>query len=278
MRTRTIVSTLTLALVLTSAVAMAGPRDVAIHVTRMGGDAATAQPYVDRFLRYVESALGWPAASMSGKFLPPAREAVAYMTDGKPGIGMMEPPLYFELRRSLNLQPILQIVSADLVTPRLHVVVKDPALTGLASLAGKRVCTTLGDAPQYLSRVVLDGQVDAATAWKLKGVRQPLKGVRGVLRGECDATTLDDDQLAKAREMTGGADLRSIYTSPALPAVPAVVIGDALPAADRDALVKVMLEMCGTEKGAPVCKEMHIERFAPLDAAVFDAATKKYGD
>lgn len=257
--------------------AQAGPHDVAIHVTRLGGDTATAQPFLDRFLRHLEGAIGWPASSLAGKFLTSRKATTGYLAEVKPGLALLEPPLYFELRQQLQLKPVLQVESAELITPRLHVVVKDPALKALADLAGKRVCSTLEEYPRYLTAVVLDGQVDAAKAWKLKPVRQALKGVRGVLRGECDATTLDDSQLAKAREMTGGKELRSIHASAPLPPIPVVVLGDALPAAERDALVKGLLQVCDGEKGKAICAEMHLTRIVPVDAALFGAAEKKYG-
>jgi ABC-type phosphate/phosphonate transport system substrate-binding protein len=262
---------------LTSA-AQAGPRDIAIHVTRMGGDAASAQPYVDRFLRYMEKAVGWEAGSMKGRFLVTSREAQDYVATAQPGFGMLEPPLFFELRAKHDLKPILQLESTDLVTKTLHVVVKDPAIQALADLKGRKVCATLAEYPAYLSKVVLDGQVDAAADWKLKPVGQALRVIRGVLRGDCDATLLDDEQLAKAREITGGGDLRAIATSPALPPIPVVTFGSALPDADREALVKALLAMCDTPDGGAICKEMHIGRLVPVDEALFTAARTRLGD
>jgi hypothetical protein len=265
------------ALSLAAPAALAGPRDIAIHVTRIGGDGASAQPFVDRFLRVVEKAVGWPAASMKGAFLASRKEAQAYVDGSKPGIGIVDPPLYFEQRAAWNLVAIGQIESKELVSPRLNVVVKDPALKTLADLKGKRLWTPLADFPRYLSKVVLDGALDAS-AVNLKPVGQALKGVRGVLRGDCDATILDDDQLASAKQISGGADLRVIHASKPLPAPPVVLFGTTLPAADRDALLKALGGVCATPEGAAVCTEMHIGRFAPLDKAVLEDARKRFGD
>jgi ABC-type phosphate/phosphonate transport system substrate-binding protein len=276
MTTRRLGTALLVASTLAAGTAAAGPRDVAICVTRIGGDSASAQPYVERFLRYIETAAGWPAGSTKGSFLVTRKEATAFMSEAKPGIGMLDPPLYYELRAGQQLQPILQGDSDDLVSKRFHVVVKDPAVKSLADVKGKRLWTTLADTPRYLSKVVLDDQVDAAAQFTLKQVGQALKGVRGVLRGDCDATILDDEQLARAREITGGQDLRAIYSSPALPRIPVVVFGTAVTAADRDALVKVLLAMCGTDKGGAICREMHIGKFVPLDAAAIGDAQKRF--
>lgn len=254
----------------------AGTRDVAIYVTRMGGDSATAQPYVDRFLRYVESVTMWPVNSMKGSFLVNKKEAMAYINESKPGIGMLEPPLFFELKASVKMEPILQVLSEDLVSKRLHLIVKDPGIKTLDDLKGKRLWTTLADYPRYLSRVVLDNKVDATTHFTLKQVGQALKGVRGVLRGDCDATLVDDEQLTRAKEMTGGQDLRVIFTSPELPPIPVVVFGEALTPGERETLKKALLEMCEKGRGAEICKEMHIGKFVPLDSTTFGETEKRF--
>jgi ABC-type phosphate/phosphonate transport system substrate-binding protein len=258
--------------------AQAGPRDIAILVTRIGGDSASAQPYVDRFLRILETGVGWPANSAKGSFLTSRKNLVAYRGSAQPGLGMMDPAAYFELQKEWSLRPLLQVESAELVSSKMHVVVKGQDIRSLADLQGKRVWTTLGDYPRYLSRVVLTGQVDAGSAWSLKQIGQALKGVRGVIRGDCEATLLDDEQFAKAKEITGGAELRAIYSSPALPQIPVVEFGSSLPEKERNAFVKTLLDMCGSKAGGAVCKEMHITRFAALDKATFDAAQKRYGD
>lgn len=267
-----------LVLTAVSAPALAGPHDVAVNVTRIGGDPAAAQPYVDRFLKYVETAAGWAAGSAKGAFLTTRKAVETFVGENRPGVGIVEPPLFFERRKDWDLRPLVQVESKDLVTPRLHVVVKDPGIRSLADLKGKRVWTTLADYPTYLSRVVLAGQVNAASDWQLKQVGQALKGVRGVLRGDCDATLLDDEQLATAKGIEGGAELRAIFTSGPLPAPPVVQFGQSLTAAERDALVKALLAMCSTREGGAICQEMHVGRFVPVDKAAFDAASRLYGE
>jgi ABC-type phosphate/phosphonate transport system substrate-binding protein len=278
MRNKKIVMAITAAMMLVSVVGFAGTKDILIYVTRLGGDSASAQPYVDRFLHFLEGEIGWTASSMKGVFLVSKKEALDFISASKPGIGIMEPPLYFELRKKMQLKPIMQVESKDLVSEKLHVVVKDPAIRDLAGLKGKRVWTTLADYPVYLSRIVFGGQLDAGSQFELKQVGQALRGLRGVLRGDCDATILDDDQLAKAREIEGGKDLKTVYSSPALPPIPVVVVGSTLSEEDKNALMKTLKGMCASEKGGAICKEMHIGRFVPVNQALFSDAQKKYSE
>jgi ABC-type phosphate/phosphonate transport system substrate-binding protein len=267
-----------LAVLVAATTTIAGPKDIAIHLTRLGGNSVLAQPYVDSFLRYIESAVGWAPTAMAGSFHVSKKNAIAYVAKAQPGIGIMEPALYFEYRQAWQLQIILQAESRDLVADRLHVVVKDPGFKGLANLKGKRLWTTLADSPRYLSKVVLAGQVDAAAYFDLGFVHNALTGARGVLRGDCDAALLDEDQFAEAKEMEGGNHLRAIYDSPALPPLPVVVFGAALTAEERQALAKALLGMSGTSEGAAICRKMHIARFSEPDTALFADIQNRYGD
>lgn len=278
MRNRIITTIIAPVVLLAAAVAAAAPRDVAVCVTRLGGDSAAAQPYIDTFLRFLEAEVGWPPVSSKGSFLVSKEEVLAFIASARPGIGIMDPQLYFELKKSAHLTPFLQVESADLVSPRLHLVVKQPAFQGLADLRGKRLWTTIADYPRYLSRVVLDGRVNASEHFLLKQIGQALKGVRGVLRGDCEATILDDEQLAKAREIAGGGELRVIQTSPALPPIAVTAFGTALPGSDRDALTAALLAMCGSPRGGPICAELRIAKFTPVNAALFADAQKRYGE
>jgi ABC-type phosphate/phosphonate transport system substrate-binding protein len=277
-RTRIPLPATVLAALFTAAAAVAGPKDVAMHLTRLGGNSVLAQPYVESFLRYIEAATGWTPASMNGTFHVSKKGAIAYVARAQPGIGIMEPALYFEYRQAWQLQLILQAESKDLVADQLHVVVKDPAVKGLADLKGRRLWTTLADYPRYLSKVVLGGQVDAAGYFVLDQVHQALTGARGVLRGDCDAAILDDDQFARAKEMEGGENLRTIFDSPALPPLPVVVFGDALTAAERQVIAKALIEMSGNARGSAICRRMHIGRFAELNSALFSEIQQRYGE
>jgi ABC-type phosphate/phosphonate transport system substrate-binding protein len=255
--------------------AQAGGRDFIVYTTRLGGDAETAQPYIDRFASHLEGLTGFPKSSLKGRFAPGKKEALAFIESQKPGFGVLEPSLYLELRKSHNLSPIADVNGKDLNSPNLHVVVKDPAVKGLDDLKGKKLWTHLADVPSFLGQVVLDGKEPPDKRFALKQVSSALKAARAVLRGEADAAILDDEQLAAAKKMEGGDKLRSVFDSATLPPVVAVMFGGSA-AADQKALAKSLLSLCASKGGADICKEMHIENFTPPNAAVWSAAQKRY--
>lgn len=280
-RMRTMISSHRLALAVTalltlpSVASAAPPHDFSIYAIRMGGDAAQAKPYVDRFARHLETVTGWPTASSNGAFFTSRKEAVAALDAQKPGWAVVEPSLYFELRKSHKAVAVAQVVSSDLNTAQLHVIVKDPAIKSLSDLSGKRVWTQLADAGKYLSNVVFDGKGAAETRFQLKQVGVVTKGIRAVIRGEADATLVDPDQLVEAKKMEGGADLRSVYTSEALPGL-LVVAFPQLAAADQKKLSTALIGMCATANGGPVCKEMHIQKFEAVNSAQLSTTEKRY--
>ena len=138
--------------------AYAGPKDFMIFTPGLGGDAEQAKPYIDRFGQLLDKQLGWPAGSAKGTFYSSRKEALAGITPQKPGFGVMEASLYLEMRAAHKAEVLAQVDSEDLNSPRLHVVVKNPAYKSLADLAGKKLWTTLADSPKYLGNVVLDSK------------------------------------------------------------------------------------------------------------------------
>ena len=274
-----LVSGLTLALAGSAAAlgsAHAGPKDFIIFTPGLGGDPDVAKPYIDKFAQFLEGAMAWPKGSTKGTFLTSRKEALGAIDSQKPGFGVMEASLYLEVRKAHKAEVLAQVDSADLNSPRMHVVVKNPAYKTLADLGGKKLWTTLADSPKYLGSVVLDGKGAAETRFELKQVGVFSKGVRAVLRGEADATLVNDEQLAAAKKMEGGADLRVIYDSPALPALVVVSLDGALPAAEAQKLGKTLQGMCGQGAGADTCKEMHITKFVPTNTASLTTAQQRF--
>lgn len=266
---------LVLGLGLGGSLAQAGPSDFAIYTLRLGGEPEAAQPYIDRMAAEIEKAAGWAKGSAKGRFLTSRKEVQSFLDAQKPGFGILEPWLYFELRQSQKLELLVQVDSADLNSPRLHVVVKDPAWKTLADLKDKKLWTHLADSPAYLSRVVLDGKQPAQQHFQLKQVGSAIKAARAVLRGEADAALLDDEQLAMAQKLDGGAALRAVYSSVPQPSVAVVAFGAVLPADKQAALRKALLNLCAGA-GAATCTEMHIRTFVAPNNTLFQEAQRRF--
>jgi len=266
---------LLLATLLAARPAEAGPHDFVVYIARMGGDTATARPYVQKFAAQLEKLMGWKPGSAAGAFFADRKEALQDIKTRQPAFALLDPPLYFELREPSALTLIGQLQSTELVSSKLHLVVKDDKLTSLEALRGAVLTTTLAESPRYLSKVVFDGKLDAVKHFKLKRVGTALKGVRAVLTGSARATLVDDDQLAAARKMEGGQALRSIYSSPALPPIPVVAFGKVMKPADQKTLEKALPRLC-SGAGAQTCKDMRLPGFQPKNVTLFAPTQKRY--
>jgi hypothetical protein len=264
------------ALLLAALSASAAPHTFVVYIARLGGDTGTAKPFVDKFAAHLEKVMGWKKGSCAGEFFADRQDALKFIKDKHPGFGLLEPPLYFELQKPDSLVLVAQIKSAELVSPKLHVVVKDPSKLGtLGALRGKILTTTLAASPRYLSKVVFDGKVDAEKHFKLKRVGTALKGVRMVLAGAADATLIDDEQLAAARKMQGGQVLRSIHESPELPPLPVAVFSKVMKADEQKSLEKKLPKICQGE-GAQICKDMHLPGIQAKNAALFAPTQQRF--
>jgi ABC-type phosphate/phosphonate transport system substrate-binding protein len=261
------------AVVALSGTAFAGGRDFIVEHAGAGANAENAQPYIDQFLRVTEQATGWPANSAKGEWVddqPAAEKAIA---EKKPGFAILDPEVYFELRKKNALEPIGVVKGKTFNKGHYSLVVKDPALKTLADLKGKKVISNHFASPKYISRVAFDGKVDVAKDFAITNSKQPSKPIKAVSKGEADAALIDDEQLAALKELA--PDLKVIWTSPALPPTPVVVFAKNATPADRAAFAKALPKLC-EDKGKAICESMFIDKFAPVDKATFADAAKRY--
>lgn len=267
---------LVIGLTLIAAPAFAGSHDFVIEHEGAGGNSQTAQPYIDQFLRYAEQALKWPAGSAKGQFAATKADALQLIAQLNPGFGIVDPWVFLDLHDKHDLVPIAAVEGENQFKGHLSVVVQAGKYKSLAELKGKTLVSNYLQDPKFLSKVVFDGKLDAATYFQLQPTASPLKGIKGVANGQVDATLVDDKQLASMKSLPVAGQLKVIHTSPALPTTPAVAFAKNTTPAEREAFAKMLLGMCKDPKGAEVCKALQIERFTPADKAAYEAAVRKY--
>jgi ABC-type phosphate/phosphonate transport system substrate-binding protein len=253
--------------------AYATGRDFVIEHAGAGANAENAQPYIDQFLRVTEQATGWPASSAKGEWVDDGAAAEKVIAEKKPAFGILDPEVYFELRKKNALEPIGVVRGKTFNKGHYSLVVKDPALKTLADLKGKKVISNHLASPKYISKVAFEGKLDVAKDFVITNTKQPSKPIKAVAKGEADAALIDDEQLAALKELA--PDLKVIWTSPALPPTPVVAFTKNATPADKAAFAKVLPKLC-EEKGKAVCESMFIDKFAPVDKATFTDAAKRY--
>src|SRR5438067_8675833 len=254
--------------------ALAGGRDFIAKHAGAGANAQNAQPYIDQFLRITESMTGWPANSAKGEWVDDLKAAEKAIAERKPGFAILDPEVFFELRKKEALEPIGEVRGKTFNKGHYSLVVKDVALKSLADVKGKKVSSNHFVSPKYVSKVAFEGKTDVEKDFQIVKASAPSKPLKDVEAGRADAALIDDEQLAAMKEIA--PDLKVIWTSPALPPTPVVAFTKNATAADRAAFAKALPKLCADDKGKAVCESMFIDKFAPVDKAAFSAAEKRY--
>jgi ABC-type phosphate/phosphonate transport system substrate-binding protein len=256
--------------------AVAGEHDFLAEHAGAGANEKNAQPYIDQLLRQVETLAGWPANSAKGVWVDDEKGAEKAIAELKPGYAILDPEVFLSLRKKNGLEPIAIVRGATFNKGHYSLVVKNAALKSLADLKGKKVSSNHFASPRYINRVAFDGKIDVEKDFVIDKAIAPSKPLRQVVSGAADAALIDDEQLAKMKDLDGGDQLKAIWTSPALPPTPVVAFEKATQPADRKKMAATLEKLCGDPKGKPICESMFIDKFAPVETAAFTAAQKKY--
>jgi ABC-type phosphate/phosphonate transport system substrate-binding protein len=254
--------------------AFAGGRDFVAEHAGAGANAQNAQPYIDQFLRLAEGLAGWPANAAKGEWVDDAAGVSKTIATQKPGFAILDPEIYFDLRKKEALEPIAEVKGKTFNKGHYSLIVKNPAFKSLADLKGKKLISNHLTSPKYISSVGFDGKIDVATHFTLVKTAQPSKPIKAVDRGEADVALIDDEQLASIKELA--PDLKVIWTSTALPATPVVVFTKNATPADRAAFTKALPKLCTDAKGKAVCESMFIDQIVPADKAAFAEAARRF--
>ena len=111
----------------------AGGRDFIAEHAGAGANAENAQPYIDQFLRITESMAGWPANSAKGEWVDDMKGAEKAIAERKPGFAILDPEVFFELRKKEALEPIGVVSGQTFNKGHYSLVVKDAALKSIAA-------------------------------------------------------------------------------------------------------------------------------------------------
>jgi ABC-type phosphate/phosphonate transport system substrate-binding protein len=257
-----------------SSTSFAGGRDFIAEHAGAGANAQNAQPYIEQFLRITEAATGWPANSAKGEWVDDLKAAEQAIAERKPGFAILDPEVFFELRKKDALEPIGEVKGKTFNKGHYSLVVKNPALKTVADLKGKKVSSNHFSSTKYVSKVAFDGKLDITKEFVIVKAVAPSKPLKDVEAGRADAALIDDEQLAQMKEIA--PDLKVIWTSSPLPPTPVVAFTKNATPADRAAFQKALPKLCASGKGKDVCESMFIDSFAPVDKTSYTAAEKRY--
>jgi hypothetical protein len=247
----------------------------ALVICHVGGPGSTAQakPVLDKFLRHVEQAGGLAAGSMTGEYHTTLAGCLAYIKSNKPLFGVFDLATYLAQQRELKLKPLACMGKPR--SQRYHLLVRKGSYKDLAALKGKTLISShVGDLA-FVSKVIFDGKIDAASHFNVASTRLPLKGIRKVARNKADATLVDSLAYEHLGELKLPATLESIYASPGLPGLTLAVLGVAKQSGVVQKMTRALPRLC-TGEGKSMCKTFQVTAFTKVTPAGYRALERKY--
>ncbi len=253
---------------------LAGERDMLMVLPGFPGTSAQAQPYIEKMLRHLETKLGWPASSMTGRYLPDGVQGTKELKSSSPGLALVDPSVYAGQHKALGMKVIAKVEVDGRGEETYSVVVRKGGVASLADLAGKGVAGSVVHDPVFVANVVMDGAL-AAGDIRCVPEKRPLKALRDVARGNVDAAIVDRSVVEHMAELDFAGELAVLHTSKPVPAPAVVVMGAGIPHAA--AIAGVLVGMCGRQDGAELCKTLTLTAIRAASDKDYAPLLKRYG-
>lgn len=245
-------------------------------ICNVGGPGTTrqAQPVLDKFLRHMERSGALASGTFRGEYHTDLDSCLKYIEAHKPLLGVFDLASYLAQQRALKLAPLASM--GKMGSQRYYLLVRKGSYKDLAALEGKQLISSHVRDPRFVSRIVLDGKVDADKHFKIKYSRRPLKGIRRVARKRADATLVGKMAFDHLSELKLDVELVPVYTSPPLPGLTLATLGTARQKRTITAAVKKALPRLCSGPGKKMCGTFQIEAFHRSKPAAYRRLVRKY--
>jgi hypothetical protein len=143
----------------------------------------------------------------------------------------------------------------------------------LADCKGKTLASNHADDARFIDKVVSGKDFDLSD-FQVVETRRPVQTIKAVTRGEAECALVDDAQAATMKKVDGGAGLKQVWKSKALP--PMVVVAfPAAPAGEKKKFKNGLPKVC-TGAGQSACAEVGIRKLSPSSGGEYKAVKAAY--
>jgi len=254
-----------------------GGKGLDILICYPGGSvrAQDAKPALDSMISVLESIGGWPQGTIHTQFTARTKQC-QQLLNKKPHFAILSLGLFLQNREALQLVPLVQPRIEGSTTDTFRVLTRKDAAKNLAELKGKSLGGPWLSEPEFLARMVFDGQIDPASHFQLKPSRRALRALRKLAQGKLDAVLVNQMQYDGLALLPFAAKLSVAFTSQALPQIGVVANQQRTSAEDRRRLLQAISTMCTHEQGKKLCELFSIETFVPVDEKVYEAVIQRW--
>ena len=242
------------------------------------GTTQEAQSRMDDLSVALADLSGWPKDSLTATYFPQEKAGLARLAEPDVVLALVPLPFFLAHEKDLGLTARLSVVQQGLeATQRWALVAKKGAVKKPADLEGYSVFSTAGYAPDFVTRVALEGFGPLPASVKVTSGGQVLSALRKASTGTDKlAVVLDAEQLKALPTLPFGAELEVVFTGPKVPVAVVSTVGAKLSATDWKAASGAFLKLPTVEKGKTALEGVRLTGFAPLDEAALAAAKKAY--
>ena len=221
---------------------------------------------------------GWPKDSLTATYFPQEKAGLARLAEPDVVLALVPLPFFLAHEKDLGLTARWAVVQQGLEgTQSWALVAKKGAVKKPADLEGYSVFSTAGYAPDFVTRVALEGFGPLPASVNVTSGGQVLSALRKASTGtDKRAAVLDAEQLKALPTLPFGAELEVVFTGPKVPVAVVSTVGVKLSATDWKAASGAFLKLPAVEKGKTALEGVRLTGFAALDEAALAAAKKAY--
>lgn len=258
--------------------APAGPRALVFCAPGYPGTTEEAQPRMDDIAAALGESAGWKAG-LKATYFPAEKAGLARLAEPDVVLALVPLPFFLAHEAELKLTARLAVVQQGFeATQSWTLVAKKGALKSAADLEGYSLFSTAGYAPDFVTKVALDGYGPVPASVKVTTGGQVLSALRKAAQGkEKLAVVLDSEQAKALPTVPFAADLEVVHVGPKVPVAVVATLGDRLPAADWKTMGAAFTKLGAADKGKTALEGVRLTGFVPLDDAALTAAKKAFG-
>jgi hypothetical protein len=248
------------------------------------GTPEQAKATMDALAVAITRGAGWPEGRVRARYVTAEAEGVSALKTRRPALLLATLPFYCKHHALVRGELVAASLLAGKATEAFRIVAP-PAFPGegLAALRGRRLTGTRLEDPDFLTRLVFAGTLDARRDLTLVDGKRTLRALKLAGDAAADALLLSDEErrLLQTPELKPRLEgWRTLFESEPLPSAPVVALGTA-PAATPDATLvaavrRALLALHGSDEGRKLCERLRVTGFGPADPTAYAAAVKRY--
>ncbi len=252
---------------------------VALAIVNPGGPDAGSEgnKLAAELAAHLGTAAGIAPDQIEAAYFNQLPAAAAYLQKHKDAFVLGGLGVFLAQRRAAKLVSLARLVGPSGSDEEFTVVVRKGRYASLAELRGKAlVGSVLADDARFVDRFVFGGKLVASKYFKCTPTERPLSALRKLGADEVDAVLLQRTQFEALTAMPLFEKLEVVHRSGPVPTVGLMMAATPRTRALKERIVQSVSKLCGTEKGAPVCKTYGITGFEPMAEDALGEAVKLY--